>query len=222
MLNKLEIDVLQANELHEASQLTAKYKLPAIVVHQDLASQAYIVRNQLGGRYKIITPVDWPKGTTFGMAKLRGLPTDSFENDGFEILLTGGKNVVETRNEAKELTKFIKEHLSEIHEIRFVLGTLLRDENNIKTICEALQDVRMPSFIRNDLHLKTQVSKANSGTHNGIIELISQVFRAPYKISGNINNIQSMTECPSASRFAVSLTQAKAIIKEFNEQRSKV
>lgn len=214
MLNKLEIDILQANELYEASQLTTKYKLPAIIVHQDLASQAYIVRNQLGGKYKIITPVDWPKGNTFGMAKVRGLPTEALENDGFEILLTGNKNVTETRNEAKLLTEFVKRHLSEKHEVRFVLGTFLRDEGNIKNICEALKDVRTPTFIRNDTQLKLQVNRANVEAHNDTISMISSIFRAPMKISGNINSVQSVNTC-NAARFAVSLTQARTIIKEF-------
>ena len=214
MLNKLEIDVLQANELYESSQLTVKYKLPAIIVHQDLSSQAYIVRNQLAGKYKIITPVDWPKGSTFGMAKLRGLPVDTFDNDGFEILLTGGMNLIETRNEAKSFTEFIKSHLSEMHEVRFVLGTFLRDEDNIKRICEALKDVRTPSFVRNDTQLKLQMNRANIESHNSSIEMISAIFRAPMKISGNIT--KQVIESCAAQRFAVNLSQAKAIIKEFN------
>jgi hypothetical protein len=219
MLNRLEIDVLQANELYEASHLTTKYKLPAMVVHQDLASQAYITRNQLGGKFKIITPVDWPKGNTFGMAKFRGLPTDALENDGFEILLTGGKNLTDTRNEAKEFTKFVKGHLSEMHEVRFVLNTLSRDDENIRAMCEALKDVRMPSFLRNDINLKPQIGKANVEKHNAFIAEVSAIFKAPFKISGNINNLESINNCQNASRFAVSLTQAKSIIKEFNETK---
>lgn len=220
MLNRLEIDVMQANELVEAARLTVKHKLPAMVVHQDLSAEAFIIRGQLGGRFNIITPVDWPKGITYGMNKMRGLSTDSLEVEGFEILLTGGKNLIETKNEVKILTNFIKQHLSEQHEIRFVLGTQIRDEDNIKVICEALKGIRTPKFIRNDTQLKLQISKANIDTHNDSMEMIADIIRAPMKISGNINSFRVLTSCQGASRFGVNLLQAKIIIKEFQQQPS--
>lgn len=220
MLNRLEIDVMQANELIEAARLTVKHRLPAMVVHPDLSSEAFIARGQLGGTFKIITPVDWPKGQIFGMNKMRGLSTDALEVEGFEILLTGGKNLVETRNEAKLLTNFIKTHLLEQYEVRFVLGSQIRDEDNIKVMCEALQDVRMPAYIRNDSQLKLQVSKANADVHNSTMEMISNIIRVPMKISGNVNSFRVLTSCQRASRFGVSLLQAKIIIKEFQQQPS--
>jgi len=220
MLNRLEIDVMQANELVEASQLIVKHKLPAMVVHPDLSSEAFIHRGRLGGRYKLITPVDWPKGATFGMNKMRGLSTDALEVDGFEILLTGGMNLIETRNEAKLLTKFIKQHIDEQVEVRLVLGTQLRDEDNIKAICEALLDVRMPACVRNDTQLKLQVSKANPDAHNNMMKLIASKIRVPMKIAGNINGFRVLTSCQNAAKFGVSLLQAKIIIKEFNQQPS--
>lgn len=218
VLNKLEIDVMQANELYEAVRLTVKYKLPAMVVHQDLASEAYIARGQTGGQFKLITPIDWPKGTIFGTQKMRGLSTDALEVEGFEILLTGGMKMIETRNELKALTEFVKLYLDETIEIRFVLGTQIREEENIKDICEALLDVRTPAYIRNDTQLKLQVSKANPDTHNDMMEMINDVVRIPIKMSGNINGVRIITSCSGASRFAVSLLQAKTIIKEFNQQ----
>jgi hypothetical protein len=218
MLNRLEIDVMQANELFEAAQLIVKHKLPAMVVHPDLASEAFIARGRLGGKFKLITPVDWPKGTTFGMNKMRGLSTDALEVDGFEILLTGGMKLIETRNEAKLLTNFVKQHLDEQLEVRFVLGTQLRDEANIKTICEALLDVRMPACVRNSTQLKLQVSKANPDVHNSTMEMIGDKIRVPMKIAGNINSFRTLTSCQGASKFGVSLLQAKIIIKEFQQQ----
>lgn len=220
MLNRLEIDVMQANELMEAARLTVKYKLPAMVVHQDLSAEAFIIRGQLGGRFSIITPVDWPKGTVYGMNKMRGLSTDSLEVEGFEILLTGGKNLIETKNEIKVLTTFIKQHLSERHEIRYVLGTQIRDENNIKIICEALKGICIPKFIRNDTQLKLQINKANVDAHNNSMEMIADIIRAPIKISGNINSFRVLTSCQGASRFGVNLLQAKIIVKEFQQQPS--
>lgn len=220
MLNQLEIDVMQANELIEASQITSKYKLPALVVHPDLSSEAFILRAQLQSKYKIITPIDWPKGNNYGILKMRGLSTDALEVEGFEILLTDNKSLADTKNEAKAITDFIKHHLTELHEIRFVLGTSCRNEESVHKICEAIKAVRAPAFIRNDISLKTQVVKANPETHNSTIDTISSIIKAPIKLSGNINNFRTMIQCKRAKRFAVNLSQAKTIIKEYQSQPS--
>ena len=100
--------------------------MPAIVVHPGLSSDAIIARLRAGGKFKIITPIDWPKGETFGVNKLRGVTRDTLETDGFEFLLTPGKSEIDTRNEAKALTEFTKRNLSDQTEVRFVLGASLR------------------------------------------------------------------------------------------------
>jgi hypothetical protein len=218
ILNRLELDVLQANELLEASELSAKHKLPAMIVHPDLASDAQILRGRVRGRYKLITPVDWPKGEIYGQNKLRGLSTDALDSDGFEILMTSKMTMVESRNEAKVFTNFIRHHLDETIEVRFVLGTTSRDEKNIESISEALADVRTPNMIRTDTQLKLQVSKANPEAHNRWMEVVRNKVRAPLKISGNINSIRTIAACDSAARFAVNLLQVRNIIKEIQQQ----
>lgn len=219
MLNKIEIDVMQANELAEATSLTVKHKLPAMVVHQDLAAEAYIARNTYNGQFKIITPVDWPHGRIYGPHKIRNISVDALEVEGFELLLTGNKSLVDTKKELKDLTSFIRDYISLTVEIRFILGTQINTPDNIKIMCEALQDIRTPNYIRNDTQLKLQVSKANPDIHNNMMKLIHEFVRIPLKISGNVNSLRVLTAC-SAQRFAVSLTQAKAIIKEFQQQPS--
>lgn len=218
ILNRLEIDAIQANELYEASRLAAKYKLPAIVVHPSISSDSFIARGKVGGRYKIITPIDWQKGDNFSMDKLRGLNTDSLEADGFEILLTPGKTVVETRNEANVLTDFIKRHLSPIAEIRFVIGSNNKNDEEIDAISTALTKIPTPSYIRNDIYPKTQTNKSNPKIHNALCERILNNIRAPLKVCGNINNIKTMNSCEYAKTFGVNLLQAKAIIKEVQQQ----
>jgi hypothetical protein len=218
IFTKLEIDVMQVNEILEAVELAHKYKLPAIVVHPGLSSDAIIARLRAGGKFKIITPIDWPKGEIFGVNKLRGVTMDTLETDGFEFLLTPGKSEIDTRNEAKALTEFTKKNLSDRTEVRFVLGTSMRTQDNIETMCKGLLNVRTPSMIRTDIALKLQVSKANSDEHNKQISMIKESIKAPIKLSGNIISIKSIAASPLASKFAVSLTQAKTIIKEFQSQ----
>jgi hypothetical protein len=108
--------------------------------------------------------------------------------------------------------------LDETIEVRFVLGTLSRTEENVRDICEALKDVRTPTYVRNDTQVKLQVSKANPDVHNDTMDMIGDSIRVPMKICGNIGGVRAITSCPSASRFAVSLHQAKTVIKEYQQQ----
>jgi deoxyribose-phosphate aldolase len=209
---------MQTNELEDAAKIATKYNFQGMVVHPQIITDALFVRGRMQGRYKIYTPVDWPKGENFGMVKLRGLSSDALDVDGFEVLLTGEKSMVETRNEAKVLTEFVKTQLSDITEIRFVIGTSIRTPENVALMLEAFKDVRTPSYIRNDHHLKLQVSKANADNHNAFMDQLLEVFRAPVKLSGNINNVRAVTSCDRAQRFAVNINQARAIIKEFQQQ----
>jgi ribosomal protein S25 len=73
-------------------------------------------------------------------------------------------------------------------------------------------------MIRVDIHTKTQVNKANPEEHNRHMTLIRELIKAPLKISGNINNLKAVVSCPSAARYAVNVSQAKTIIKEFKSQ----
>lgn len=216
VLNRLELDVMTASEIYDAVEFTMKYKLPAMVVHPGLSSDAIAARSRTGGKFKIITPIDWPKGEIFGTTKLRGLALDSLEADGFEIMLTPGKTVAETKNEANALTEFIKSHLSDSTEVRFALGSSMRTTEQIADMCNGLLGVRTPAFIRTDCQQKLQVGKANPTVHTQVAEQIKQIIRAPIKVSGNINSYQAMENCAGASRLGCTLAQAKSIVKDMN------
>jgi deoxyribose-phosphate aldolase len=218
IFNRLELDVMQANELKESVELAFKYKFPAIVVHPGLASDALRARGAVRGQFKIITPVDWPKGDNFGIVKFRGLSLDAVETDGFEIMLTGGKSEGDTRNEAKALTEFVKRQISDQTEVRFVLGSFMRDNDNLAALCRGLLHVRTPTLVRTDTQLKLQVSKANTEEHNRVVNLIRSIVQVPVKVAGNIAGVRSVTGCPDAARYAVNLLQARTIIKEFQQQ----
>lgn len=218
--SKLEIDIMQSTELLEASQLAHKYKLPALVVHPGLASDAIVIKGKLRGQYKLITPVDWPKGEVFGTTKFRGLTTDALEADGFEFMLMLSRPEADIAKEIKSLTEFVRNHLSKVAEIRFVT-TAIKSDEDLQKLGKAILQNPMPAMVRNDISLKAQVSKANPEAHEKFIVNLKNAASVPIKISGNINNIRS-TMGVSAARFAVNLAQAKAIIKEFNTQPKQV
>lgn len=219
---KLEVDVMQANELDQAVQLAVIHSLPAIVIHPQLVSEAILNRVRRRGQFKIITTVDWPKGDTFGMNKLRGLTRDMMDTDGYEIIVTGGKNENEARTEARVITDFIRNNLSQNIEVRFVLEALTRDENDVLQSAMVMRDIRGPVLLRTDHHLKVQVTKANIKTHTVLMTELRKVCGLPIKVSGNIDSIRTIAGCLQgpypASKFAVNLPQLTQIIKELQKQ----
>lgn len=215
ILTRLEIDVMQQNELFEAMELAFKYNLPAIVVNQVIFADAIIAKIRMGARFKVITPIDWPRGENFGTIKLRGALAESLDTDGFEFMLTPNKNETETANEANAITEFIRQRFPPHVEIRFVLNTLQITPENLEAMCRGLSKVRTPNFIRTDINLKLQQNRANPEIHNALIETIKKNGVAfPLKLCGNFNTLKSTMECDNAARFAVGLSQAKVIIKE--------
>ncbi len=215
---KLEIDVMQANELLEASEVALKNSLPALVVHPSLMSDALVIRGGFAGRYKLITAVDWPRGEVFGMSKMHGLSIDALEADGYEVVLTPGKTLSDTRNEINAITEFVKKRLSEISEVRFVFNSNGKDSTMIAAMAEGLIGNRTPAFVRNDVALKTQMTHTSIDSFKQFSETVTQQIKVPIKLSGNINGISRAINIHWANRIAVNVTQARTIIREFNQQ----
>ena len=219
---KLEIDIMQISELDKATQLAAIHKLPAVVVHPQLVVQALLCRAKRNGQFKIITTIDWPKGDTYGMNKLRGLTREMMEIDGYEIMTTPDKSEIENRNEVKVITKFIKDNVDQRLETRFVLGTLLRPEDEVAQIARAMNDIQAPAFLRTDIHVRAQMTKANIKAHTNVVETIRTATALPLKLSGNIDSIRVAAGCMQIprgpARLAVNLPQLQQIIKDLQKQ----
>lgn len=221
ILTRLEIDVMQGNEILESFELAHKYRMPAVVIHPSLSSDALVCRGRSKGQYKIITPVDWPNGSQFSVDKFRGLSLDSLETDGFEIYISPNKSADDIKKEIMSCTDFIKKFLGELIEIRFVLGTRTKSDENMLNVYSALSNIKNPNMIRDDVTLKTQNYRANAETHNGFIEAVKTNISCPLKVSGNIENIDIIDNCPQAKRFGVSLQQAKTLVRSYNNMVNK-
>lgn len=219
---KLEIDVLQASELPDAVDLAVTHNCPAIVVHQQLMVDALMARGKRRGKFKIITPVDWPRGDTYGTVKMRGLTIDTLDTDGQEIMLTPGRTTAETTAEAVALTQFVRQHISHDAEIRFVVEATQKTEKELEALLAGLVGIPTPAYIRTDHALKAQVGKANVEAHNRTVDAIRAAIGSPVKVSGNVNSVRVMTSCPNAARFAVSLSQARQIVQEVEQQPDEI
>lgn len=229
---KLEIDVLQAAEMSDAFNLANEHKMPAVVVHPGLTAPAIVMRGQRRGQFKIITPIDWPKGDVYGLNKLRGCTQDNLASDGFEIMVSGDRTAQEIVNEVMVITDFIKRHISPAgavapqKEIRFVLGAFVRDEAEVLAAAAAMTQIQAPAMVRIDHHLKAQSGRTNPKALCALMDKIRHACGVPIKLSGNIESLLTIAAClgrresavaegeTGAARFAVSLTQARAIIQE--------
>jgi hypothetical protein len=215
MLNvttKLEVDCLQSSEVETVFELASIYNIPAIVVHQDLVPMASMFRSIKGAKCKIIIPVD-SRNTSSGMDKLRGLPIDALNQDGMEITISGNKPVANQKNEMLLLTNFIRTHLSKIAEVRFVVGTLSKTEEEWKNICGVIKDIPAPDFIRTDIGLRVQQNKASAQAHNNTIQAIKSLTPCKIKLCGNISSLRIIGAC-KAARYGVNLKQLQSIITE--------
>jgi len=217
LFNNIEIDVMQANELLDVIKLAVKYNIPAIIVHPELSGDALFLKSCWFGKFKILTPVDWPKGECYGDAKLRGLTISSLDCDGFEFLLTGDKSQADYKNEMLVLTNFVRDCISSTAEVRFVLGPHHSDKNVID-ICKAMKSIPSPNCLRTNHQLKLQISKANPDIHNETINKIKKIVDVPIKVSGNIKDVKSAMLCKDVAKYAVSLTQIRNMIKEVQNQ----
>ncbi len=213
-VSRLEIDVFQSNELRDASELSVKYKLPAIIVHPQLIQEALLTRARCQGTFKIIAPVDSPKGEKYNLLKLRDLPIDAMSIDGYEFIITPNKSTAETALELRNLNKFVKDYLGTTIEIRFVILSSSISDINFNNIVDALVGLQTPNYIRTDFGIKQQNSKVSLELHNAYAARIKSKVGFPIKISGNLTSFDQIDTCPGATRFAVGLQQAKVITKE--------
>lgn len=216
---KLELDIMQASELNEAMELAHVYKMKTVVVHPDLIVDAMMQRTRRQGTYQILTPVDWPKGEKVGITKFHSMSIQSLSCDGFEIALST-RSQGETQAETLAITNFIRTHLPQIREVRFVLGCLSKTKSEIDTLCQAIKSIPAPSLLRTDINLKCTQLKANISAHTACVDDIKSIINRPIKLCGNINSAKMVTSC-KADKYGVSLKQAQTIIKELKTNQNK-
>jgi hypothetical protein len=174
---------------------------------------AIVERSKIRAQYKIITAIDFDGSNNYALDKFKNLDRSVFQSDGFDVLITEGKNLGETINEMKALTEFIRTRINPTLEIRFVLGALHRSKEAIDLILQAAKSVPV-AYIRTDHHLVSP--KCNDDVQNSIISSIRKVIPYPIKLSCNI----TLDTCQkfNVNRFDVTTTQIKEIIKRSVEQ----
>lgn len=209
-LSKLEIDVNKNEQLDEAAELAKRCYCPALVVSPDLVATATLVRGIRQGRFKVITAIDWPKGEQYCREKFRGIPIESLQSDGFEIILTPRDNLSQIATEIKYISGFVREQFNQLFELRFVLDIdqSNRTDSIISHMLETCKQIPLPFLIRTTHNTKIS-PQVKIASH---LETIKNTLAVQVKVSGNVDfNIYTNVK---AERFAATLQQAQSIVKE--------
>jgi hypothetical protein len=217
LLHQLEVDLTQTSEQQHAAILAAQYSIAALVVHPSLFGEADMHRIRRQGQYKLIVPIDSPKGEAPGDLKFRGLPVRCLEADGFEIVLTPGKSPANSAAEADMLAEFVRTRIRKEAEIRFVLQVFSSTPEAVIAQCEAMAANRKPSMIRIDPRTKAQATRATPIALRNLHDGIKRVLNVQVKLSGNFSTTRSISECSWANRIGVSLSQLDSIIQDQNK-----
>ena len=213
----VEIDVIKQQQLRSAVDLATKYRCPSIVVMPDYVKEAMVMRGMARGNFRIIATIDWPKGEKFNTDKFMGLQRDALEADGFELLLTA-TNQNETLKEVKYLSKFARQYLNPLFEMRAVLGCYAtgRTDDHLVHMCKALIQVPNITMIRTTHLTKINAAHGNADAQNDLISKIKGICTRKVKVSGNITFKNRMGI--KAERFACTPDQAKALQKELADE----
>jgi len=210
LTSKLEINISKTStavEVADTGTFAAKYRCPAIIVPPAFVTGALVERSKLRAQYKVIVAVDFDKGANYALDKFKSLNQNVFQTDGYDVVITEGKNLGETINEMKALTEFIKTRINPILEVRYVLGILDRKPEAIELILKAAKMVP-PAFIRTDPILIS----ARNVDHESIIKAVRQTVPYPIKLSCNVT-FEVCQKCKEVSRFDVTTTQAREIVR---------
>jgi hypothetical protein len=218
---KLEINIRRgptvARDIMGLGILMVKNRMPAVVVDPEFIEPMFFERQRVNAQYKILTTIDFYDGTQYAMDKLRTIPRFCLESDGFEILLSPGRNDSESKNELKAITEFLR-GINPLIDIRWVLGLKNRKYEEVKNCVSHFKEYPC-SFVRTN----TNTTAPNLGLEKHLfdIEFIKKYYGGQVKVSGNVD-LTLIKALPDIRRFDVSLTQYKGIVKEWKEGEIKL
>jgi hypothetical protein len=210
--SKLEINLLDATTTPQiVSEFAIKFKIPAIVSSPEYIAPLISHRAMMGGQYKIISALDFPKGTNYAMDKLFRANPDFVHADGFEVLLSAGKSEIQSKNEMKAIHSYLKANRP-LSEIRWVVRMNTADPEETNGILKNMKNYP-PSFVRVDPHLVTP--RATVEALASQVEQVGASVPYPIKVSGNIDidRLEALKGLKGLKRFDVSMKQAEAIVQ---------
>jgi len=219
--SKLEIEVggLNQRELVDAGMFASKNRCQALMVPPTAVQAAIVDKSTRDGQYRIVAAVDFPAGREFALDKLRDVPQDAFEADGFEIVLSANRGEANCKNEIRAITDLIKRY-NPLAEIRFVLGIFNRNDAEIKACCEEFKFSR-PALVRLETSLVivpalTAIVAAVERVRADAPNLV-KVCGLPKDPREQCQKVMALLKIPGVTRIGVSLDQARSILRMAQE-----
>ena len=211
---KFELNLQKATpaEASMASTYAVKNRVPAVVVSPELFLMSVNETAMKRAQYKIIVAVDFEHlGKNYALDKIRDLPEEIIDADGFDILLTPKVTMIETNNEMKSLTTFLKQR-NPLAEIRWVVGFQTWESETLESVLSKAKD-NPASYIRTDPNCHTPIDIEK---HHEYVDIIKGFVATPIKLSGNIDwkTLNSLKD--KVGRFDVTVSQARSIITTAN------
>jgi len=207
----IELIAVTENELKEANTI-ALAGCGVIYVVPELIQMAGVARSLSNARYEICAMIDYPKGECEGVAKFRGVQTDFFLTDSYDIVLTANLNPSKIAHEISSIYSFIQTMINPHAKICFTINASMRTSESIEMCAKAFMK-HPPSKIKLEASPTTQPTKANVGVHKKTMKLIRQHYVSPIVISGNIS-YKAYKQFAIINKIAVSPQQYYKLIED--------
>jgi deoxyribose-phosphate aldolase len=220
---EIEIGGMNQRELMDAGIFALKHRCQALVVPSVAVQGAIVDRSTRDGQYKIVAAVDFPAGSQFALDKLRDIPQDAFDADGFEIVLSRNRGEANCKNEIRAITDLIK-RFNPLAEVRFVLNVFSRNDVEIKACCQEFKTSR-PAFVRLEASLIvvpaiTAITAAVERIRADAPNLV-KVCGLPKEPGEQLQKAEALLKIPGVVRIGVSLDQARSILRMAQEAQNK-
>jgi len=210
-LSRLILIVAKPDELRNAALFMNKNRCSAMHITPDIIDEAVIARELTKSNYKIVVMVDYPRGSKYGVDKFKGTTTDFFLADGYDIVLTPGRNENDINSEAKSIVSFIKEMVNPMATVCLTLNRSMREDVEFMTCLRACL-AQIPHFIKFEANPKIQPSLANLEVHDNTVKMVRNLNAVPLVVCGNVNyKVYDGLLAVGDLQFAVSLDQAQRL-----------
>ena len=206
--NSVEIIIASIKDIENINQIPLGCK--TVYTTPELVQDLGLMRSVKGGKFDIYVMVDFPKGIKNGVDKFKGMDTNFFLVDGFDIILN--PSAIDPNKEISNIHSFIKEMVSSNADICYTINASMREKENIVKCAKSFFKNK-PTKIKLESQSTLQPTKANLEVHKNTVEILRKHCTVPIVVSGNINK-KICAELAGIHKIGMSLEQYRKISKK--------
>jgi hypothetical protein len=213
--NSVEIITTSVQDIKNLKSIPLGCK--TIYTTPDLVQELALTRSLQNDKYNIYAMVDFPKGSKDGTDKFKGMDTNFFLVDGYDIVLNPSNP--NPAKEIEDIHSFIKQMVSNTIDICYTINVSMREESNIIKCAKSFFKNK-PTKIKLESQPTLQPTKANLEVHKKTIEILRKYCTVPIVISGNINK-KIYDELAGVYKIGMSLEQCNKILQAEKDLNNK-